>query len=393
LPFEPMISVLTSLLMEIDLKFKHAKKKCFDKLQNWYWTSVFSEAYSSGVESRKTSDFKEMTEWFLNDESIPKPIKKFRSDYELLLDLKNVEQQSNARYRGVLSLIAIKGGYDFDQNRSIQNKKYHKDHIFPKSRFSNHENINSILNMTWLTPDTNQPIKKGKIPSEYIRETIRDKYDGNEKEFLVTLESHFINHEAYQQMKDNNFERFIEEREKTILLEIGQRIGASKADELPTMTTPKTPYTNVRIIRNAIETCRGNLYWIDKYFAVSHLDILMDATAKANLEKVKILISLKYADIKMRDNFKRFKEEMENKGIHSEMRVVIDSKIYGQYHDRWLISNNINYNLMSVDVAKRGQYAELKPTENKPPVDVWWEKSLDIISQWNEINKYRESLE
>jgi hypothetical protein len=393
LPFEPMIPVLTSLLMEIDQKYKHAKKKCFDKVENWYWTSVFSEAYSSGVESRKTSDFKEMIEWFSNEESIPKSVKKFRSEYQLLLDLKNVEQQSNAMYRGVLCLIAIKGGYDFDQNRSIQNKKYHKDHIFPKSRFSNHENINSILNMTWLTPDTNQPIKKGKIPSEYIRETIRDKYDGNEKEFLVTLESHFINYIAYQQMKENNFEKFIEEREKTILLTIGGKIGAPKENQLPTMTTPNTPYTNVRIIRNAIETCRGSLYWIDKYFAVGHLDILIDASAKADLKQVKILISLKNADSKMRDNFKRFKEEMATKGIFSEMRVVVDSKIYGEYHDRWLISSNINYNLMSVDVAKRGQYAELKPTENKPPIKEWWEKSLDIISDWNDINKHRESLE
>lgn len=59
-----------------------------------------------------------------------------------------------------------------------------------------------------------------------------------------------------------------------------------------------------------------------------------------------------------RDNFKRFKEEMAHKNIVSEMRVVADHKIYGEYHDRWLLSSNINYNLMSGDIAKRGQYAE-----------------------------------
>jgi hypothetical protein len=57
IPFEPMIPVLTSLLKEIDDKFRDAQKKCVDKLRNWYWTSVFSVAYSSAVDSKETSDF------------------------------------------------------------------------------------------------------------------------------------------------------------------------------------------------------------------------------------------------------------------------------------------------------------------------------------------------
>jgi len=393
LPFEPMIPVLTCLLKEIDCKFKNVQKKCFDKLENWYWTSVFSVAYSSAVDSKKTSDFKEMMEWFSNDELIPKSIKKFRLEYPLLLDLENVEQQSNAIYRGVLCLIAIKGGYDFDKNRSVQNKRYHKDHIFPKSKFSDFENVNSIINMTWLTPDTNQPIKKGKIPSEYIEETIRDKYDKNEKEFLKTLESHFINYETYQCMRQNNFEKFIKERKKTILDAIGEKIGADTKTSLPSMTTPRTPYTNIRIIRNAIESCKEYVYWIDKYFAVSDLEILVDASKKADINEVKILISLKNADNKMRTNFKRFKEEMEYNGVMCEMRVVVDTKIYGEYHDRWLISSNVNYNLMSGEVAKRGQYAELKATNNRPPFEEWWKNSLDIISHWDDVSRQRNDKE
>ena len=93
----------------------------------------------------------------------------------------------------------------------------------------------------------------------------------------------------------------------------------------------------------------------------------------------------------MRDNFKRFKEEIKNKNITSEMRVVVDPKIYREYHDRWLLSSNINYNLMSGDVAKRGQYAEIKRTENRPPFLEWWQNSLDIISCWNDsIENHKE---
>lgn len=387
LPFEAMIPVMASLLRERDDKFKDYHKKCNDKLKNWYWTSIFSVAYSSAVDSKKTSDFKEMMEWFSNDESIPKSIKKFRSEYNYLMDLKIVEQQSNAIYRGVLCLIAIEGGYDFDKNTSIGNKRYQKDHIFPRHNFSEHELVNSILNITLLTSDTNQRIKKARSPSIFLTETIRDKYNGNEKEFLKALDTHFINYEAYRCMKEDNFEGFIKEREKTILSAIGEKIGAEKDGVLASMTTPKTPFTNIRMIRSAIESCRDYLFWIDKYFGVGDLDILMDAIDKADIKQINILISLKNANARMRSNFKRFKEEMANKNIASEMRVVVDSKIYGEYHDRWLISRNINYNLMSGDIAKRGQYAEIKPTENLPPFRTWWNSSLDIISNWDDIPK------
>ena len=94
----------------------------------------------------------------------------------------------------------------------------------------------------------------------------------------------------------------------------------------------------------------------------------------------------------MRTSFKRAKEEMGYKGIICEMRVVVDSKIYSEYHDRWLISSNINYNLMSGNVAKRGQYAEIKITENRPPFNEWWQNSLDILASWDEIKKQRDHL-
>ena len=225
LPFEVMIPVLSSLLKEINDKFKDTQKKCFEKLTNWYWTSVFTITYSSAADSQKTSDFKEMIDWFSNDKLIPKSIKKFREDPRPRIDLRSVDQESNAIYKGVLCLIAIKGGYDLDKNRSIENKKYHKDHIFPKSTFSNYENINSILNITWLTSDTNQRIKRAKSMSAFLEYVIREKYDKNEKIFLDTLDSHYINERCYQYLKKDDFENFIKERERYILSDIKRLIG------------------------------------------------------------------------------------------------------------------------------------------------------------------------
>ncbi len=83
---------------------------------------------------------------------------------------------------------------------------------------------------------------------------------------------------------------------------------------------------------------------------------------------------------------------MRLKGIESEMRVVADSKTYGEYHDRWVLSKNVNYNLMSGDTAKRGQYVEIKKTENVPPFEKWWKNSLDIIDDFHDINRRKSGL-
>lgn len=394
LPFEPVIPVLTALLREVDENYRDSKKKCFDKIENWYWTSVFSLSYSSAVDSQKTLDYKEMLEWFSNDHLIPKQIKEFRSKYHWQVDLKNIETESNAIYKGVLSLIAIKGGKDFDNNKSLIHQKYHKDHIFPKSKLLQREYVNSILNITWLSSDTNQRIKHAKDLSVYIGDTIREKFNGKEGDFLETLNSHFINNDAYFAMKDNNFEDFVNEREKTILKEIGKRIGADELDKniLPSMTTPYTPYTNIKIIRKALEECRDYIYWIDKYFSLTDLDILAEANLTGKIKIIRILISLKSSDERMRNNFIRFRKEMKLKGIESEMRVVADSKTYSEYHDRWVLSKNVNYNLMSGDTAKRGQYAEIKKTENVPPFEKWWKNSLDIIDNFHDINGRKSGL-
>jgi len=38
-----------------------------------------------------------------------------------------------------------------------------------------------------------------------------------------------------------------------------------------------------------------------------------------------------------------------------------------------------------VDVVKRGQYSEIKESESSIPFDQWWNKSLDIIDDWNRL--------
>lgn len=76
---------------------------------------------------------------------------------------------------------------------------------------------------------------------------------------------------------------------------------------------------------------------------------------------------------------------MENRGVACELRVITDRKLESSIHDRWILSKTKNFNIPSPDIIARGQYSEIKETRNKPPFEEWWNKSADIITEWNRI--------
>jgi hypothetical protein len=79
------------------------------------------------------------------------------------------------------------------------------------------------LNRTLISTETNKYISSSK-PSEYIRKII----PSAEKESI--LQSHFINQDAIEKMESDNFEDFIEDREKEILSRLKKRLNIISGD-------------------------------------------------------------------------------------------------------------------------------------------------------------------
>lgn len=230
-PFMSIIPILAALKREVDSRDN--KHSCNEKIKQWYWSVVFSEAYSSAVDSQLTLDFKELKEWFSDDTKIPKSVEEARILIKTL-NLKRVNTFSSAVFRGVLSLLAIKGSKDLQTGEMVNDRNdYHKDHIFPKSKsekyVSTKKELDSILNMAWLTSATNES-KGAKEPKKYFEE-FESKYNGNKGAYIEVLESHFIDKEDYDYLLDNNFEEFITERESAFLDEIKRLIGWNEHDQ------------------------------------------------------------------------------------------------------------------------------------------------------------------
>lgn len=382
LPYEPMLPILASLLREIDVSFENSHIECVTKLEKWYWSGVFGERYSQGVDGKKTSDFKDMVEWFKKDSKIPKFISDFRNQFQRI-ELEEVKDAGSAKYNGILCLIAKKGAIDPEKRFTLKNKK-HIDHIFPKSRIKSSFK-NSILNMTWLSDITNVSTKKAKMPSKYFPEVIKNKYKGNKSKFLKVLESHFIDDNTFDKMLKDNFKEFLEERKTILITEIGNKIGVELEDNQKTLLRPETEFDNLMLVEKTFQKCKEKVEWVDMYFREKGIKWIRHYLPKDKVKTVKILTSKDTVTEKLRDEFKALKDQLAHDDISCEMHVIIDNKKKQRIHGRWIITKNDCVGFQSTDTISRGAYDKIESGSEEPPFNEWWEQGLDLIQDWGRI--------
>lgn len=222
LPFSPMLPILAALLREVDGRSN--KGICYHKIDVWYWSSVFAESYSGAVDAQLTADFKELSEWFIDDEKVPKTVSSARRLLQNL-SLVNYAVKSSAVYRGILSLVALSGARDFETKRVLENASGNdQDHIFPKSAYSEERHVNSILNMTWMSTETNRKLKRAQKPSEYLDQLLEEGKYLNEDELIQVLRTHLISDSGYQCLKEDDFQGFLKERQNELMKIISSRL-------------------------------------------------------------------------------------------------------------------------------------------------------------------------
>jgi len=182
-------------------------------------------------------------------------------------------------------------------------------------------------------------------------------------------------------MLKDDFNNFLIERERVIIAKIAQLLGIEDFRKESRLISPNTPFSNKKILWDTLRECNGYIHWVDKYFSKAGLETIIEATLDAKkVQEIKILMSSEKVDDKFRKLFMKFKTELGNQGIKCELRMITDSKLKSDIHDRWVLSENCAFNVASTDVIARGQYSEIKTTNNRPPFDNWWEQSVDIFN-------------
>ena len=191
------------------------------KVRLWYWASVFTNRYSGSVESTSARDYSDVKAWFASDSAEPGLVSEFRRSAGEV-DLRRETRRGTSVYNGIFNLLVIRGARDWVSGNVPQHGDLDDHHILPKSlgsEYALNTSIDTILNRTPLSSETNREVIRDRLPNAYLPELIAT---SGEDEVLRILESHFISRRAFDILMKNpftpsHFEKFIEERRSTFL--------------------------------------------------------------------------------------------------------------------------------------------------------------------------------
>lgn len=207
------------------------------KIYRWYWASVFTNRYSGSVESTSARDFQDVKEWFSNGDAEPGMIDEFKDSLRHL-ELRSETRRGTAVYNGIFNLLVLNGARDWMTGQAPQYGDLDDHHIVPRQWGHDRElgrKVDTILNRTPLTADTNRSAIGSRLPNEYLPDLI---LQNDERTVRATLESHFISPAAFDiLLRDpftpEDFDEFLTERERTIKNAIVDLLVQDRLDLTP----------------------------------------------------------------------------------------------------------------------------------------------------------------
>lgn len=190
------------------------------KSRHWYWASVFTNRYSGSVESTSARDYIDVKAWFDDDAAEPGLIGEFRTRFRAL-DLRRETKRGSSVYNGIFNLLVLRGARDWMAGTVPQYGDLDDHHIVPKSWGKDKGlggAVDSILNRTPLTADTNRKVINDRLPNEYLPELVAA---NGEATVRAILESHFVSPAAFDILRrdpfgPDDFEAFLAERQRTL---------------------------------------------------------------------------------------------------------------------------------------------------------------------------------
>ena len=220
LPYAAILPAFSALQVEAGRLPAEQRLDAQRKIRLWYWASVFTNRYSGAVESTAAQDYREIKTWYVDDSAEPGLISEFQRDIGNL-DLRRETRRGTSVYNGIFNLLVLNGARDWISGNTPQHGDLDDHHIVPKSLGSEYAlstSIDTILNRTPLTSETNREVIRDRLPNEYLPELIAT---NGKDEVTRILESHFIPARAFDIMMKNpftasDFEKFIEERGNTL---------------------------------------------------------------------------------------------------------------------------------------------------------------------------------
>jgi hypothetical protein len=237
LPYVSILPVFSALQVTASKLLANRQLDAQRKIRHWYWASVFTSRYSGSVESMAARDFQDVRAWFDDDLSEPVVLREFEDGFRSI-DLRREVKRGTSVYNGIFNLLVLRGARDWMTGNVPTYGDLDDHHIVPKDWGKSQKlstSIDTILNRTPLTGNTNRHVIRDRLPNEYLPELIAQNGEGVVR---ATLESHFISPAALEILlrapfTSSDFEDFITERQRTLLEAIEDLLIKERFDLSP----------------------------------------------------------------------------------------------------------------------------------------------------------------
>lgn len=220
LPYVSILPAFAALQVQARAQPPNRQLDAQRKIRHWYWASVFTNRYSGSVESTSARDFLDVRAWFEDDAAEPALLAEFRARFRSL-DLRKEVKRGTSVYNGIFNLLVLRGARDWMTGNVPLYGDLDDHHIVPKvwGKVQGLGSlIDTILNRTPLTSDTNRNVIRDRLPNAYLPELIKE---NGETLVRATLESHFVSPVAFDILLRDPFtpgelEAFLTERQRTL---------------------------------------------------------------------------------------------------------------------------------------------------------------------------------
>ena len=342
-PYHAILPAFATLQSVAKSLPKNLRLSAQQKIRRWYWASVFSNQYSSAVESTSARDYLDVKAWFEDDTLEPGLITEFKNRIQGL-NLREEKRPGTAIYNGIFCLLVLRGARDWFTGLAIQPGDVDDHHVVPRSWGAENgigDLIDSILNRVPLRTETNRRFIGGQLPNQYLPKL----FDDNDPTWVqAIMDSHAISREAVEILKRDpfgrsDFEDFLEERQRTLTEAIENLVS-----EKPLMQSPRRRELDERI--EAVELLLRKLIAVQLDDDPTMLPEHIRAKIRPRLQAVH-----KSPDVDQ-ERYSKLSGQLEFADLRELQAIVCGRTLWGRFQQHFLDKPKLE--------GKFGQLAELR---------------------------------
>jgi hypothetical protein len=348
-PYPSIIPAYTAIKAFVEGSDAVNKLDIQTKIRKWYWASIFTNKYSSSVESTSAKDFQDLKKWFENDFDEPEVITEFITKYKSM-DLLNDNPKGSAIYNAIFNLFVINEARDWATFDLPEYDSLDDHHIVPASLFREEagSTINSILNRTPLSASTNRKIIRNRMPNEYIKEML----DNNDPDKVYgVLESHLVSKKAVEILlkvpfTKNDFQDFLQERQITIKTAIEDMLIKERIKVPVALQSLNKNIENVELsLRNLIAKCCGDE--INDYESTTPDNIQEKVEKRINTE------IRKNPSLNM-NSFNSFSKRLKYFDLSEYFEIIVNKANWDKFSSFFNNKEQLQYRFNQLSVLRNG---------------------------------------